>query len=69
MNSSKLIETASAQLKSKNILSHKIDSEILLSKVLGQTREEILVNLNKNIPLKKILKFKKLLKRRLYKLN
>ena len=67
MNSLKLIETASAQLKSKNILSHKIDSEILLSKVLGQTREEILVNLNKNIPLKKILKFKKLLKRRLSK--
>ncbi len=67
MNSSKLIETASAQLKSKNILSHKIDSEILLSKVLGQTREEILANLEKNIPLKKISKFKKLLKRRLSK--
>ena len=67
MNSSKLIETASAQLKSKNILSHKIDSEILLSKVLGQTREEILANLKKNIPLKKISKFKKLLKRRLSK--
>ena len=40
-----LINNGSRQLKDKNIYSHKLDSEILLSKVLNKTREELLINL------------------------
>ena len=36
-----LINNGSKQLKDKNINSHKIDSEILLSEALNQTREKI----------------------------
>jgi hypothetical protein len=45
----KLINNGSKQLKDKNICSHKLDSEILLSEALNQTREKILINLNKKI--------------------
>ena len=41
-----LINHGSRQLKDKKICSHKLDSEILLSKVLDKTREELLINLN-----------------------
>ena len=44
-----LINHGSRQLKNKKIFSHKLDSEILLSKVLNKTREELLINLNKKI--------------------
>ena len=39
-----LINSGSQQLKRKNIYSHKLDSEILLSKVLKKRREELLIN-------------------------
>ena len=44
-----LINIGSKQLKNKKIYSHKLDSEILLSKVLNKTREELLINLNQEI--------------------
>ena len=59
-----LINNGSIQLKDKNIYSHKLDSEILLSKVLNKTREELLINLNKKIEPKKINDFYKLVDRR-----
>mgnify|MGYP001308955288 CR=1 FL=1 len=59
-----LINNGSRKLKNKSICSHKLDSEILLSKVLNKTREELLTNLNEYLDLKKLKKFKKLLKRR-----
>ena len=40
-----LINSGSRRLKNKNIYSHKLDSEILLSKVLNKNREELLINL------------------------
>jgi len=64
MNALNLINFGSSLLKQKNILSHKLDSEILLSEVLQKKREEVLINLNQKISKKKINKYKKLIKRR-----
>ncbi len=60
----KLINDGSKQLKEKNIYSHKLDSEILLSEVLSQTREKMIINFNKKIPEKKIIDFNELINRR-----
>ena len=59
-----LINDGSKQLKEKNIHSHKLDSEILLSEILSQTREKMIINFNKKIEEKKITDFNKLIKRR-----
>ncbi len=59
-----LINDGSKQLKEKNIHSHKLDSEILLSEILSQTREKMIINFNKKIEEKKIKDFNKLIKRR-----
>ena len=64
MNILNLINEGSKQLKSKRIYSHKLDSEILLSKVLNRTREDLLINLNRKIEHKKIANFYKLVDRR-----
>jgi len=60
----KLINNGSKQLKDKNIYSYKLDSEILLSEALNQTREKTLINLNKRIEPKKINDFYRFIKRR-----
>ena len=44
-----LINLGSKRLKSKDIDSNKLDSEILLSKVLNKRREELLLNLNQKV--------------------
>ncbi len=59
-----LLNDGSAILKEKNIFSHKIDSEILLSKVLNKTREHLLINSDYNVAPKKVENFKKLIIRR-----
>ena len=59
-----LINSGSRQLKNKNIYSHKLDSEILLSKVLNKTREELLINLDQKIAPQEISDFNKLVDRR-----
>ena len=59
-----LLNQASKYLKDKNILSHRIDSEILLSKVLDKSREELILNLDKDIEKAKVSKFKGLIYRR-----
>ena len=59
-----LINNGSRQLKDKNIYSHKLDSEILLSEVLNQTREELLINLNQKVEPQKITYFHRLIDRR-----
>ena len=63
----KLINNGSKQLKNRNINSHQLDSEILLSRVLNKTREELLINLNQRIEPKKIRDFHKLVLRRSFK--
>jgi release factor glutamine methyltransferase len=59
-----LINSGSLQLKDNNITSHILDSEILLAKTLNKKREEILINLDKEVSKKKIQYFKKLILRR-----
>ncbi len=64
MNTLKLINEGSYKLKQSNIISHQLDSEILLSKVLNKTRENLLINLEQNIDRKNVKKFENLIRRR-----
>ena len=64
MNTFKIIKAGSNLLKNNNITSHILDSEILLSKTLKKSREEILTHLDKKISKEDILVFKNYLKRR-----
>ncbi len=67
MNALKLMRVGSYKLKKNNILSNILDSEILLSKSLNKSREEMLINLNITINKKNIKKFNQFLNRRLKK--
>ena len=49
MNTSDLLNKGSKKLKYKGIKSSQIDSEILLSNILGRSRENILINLDKKV--------------------
>ena len=44
MKSSELINIGSKLLRKKNIYSHKLDSEIILSHILKINREQLLLN-------------------------
>ena len=55
------IKIGSNLLKEKKIISHVIDSEILLSKILAKSREEVLINPDQNICEKNMLLFNELL--------
>ena len=55
MNALEIIKLGSKLLKIKDIQSNILDSEILLSKTLNKSREEILINLDQKIN-KKTLK-------------
>ena len=59
-----LINIGSHELKSNNVNSHRLDSELLLSKTLNKTREQLLINLDQEVPLKQVKNFKKLIERR-----
>ena len=59
-----LINNGSKLLKDKKIYSHKLDSEILLSKVLKKTREELIINLEQKITPQEISEFNTLIDRR-----
>ena len=64
MNVFKIIKIGSNILKENRIPSHILDSEILLSKILNKSREEILINLDRKINKNNISKFKEYLTRR-----
>jgi release factor glutamine methyltransferase len=59
-----LINSGSQQLKNNNINSYRLDAELLLAKVLNKKREELLVNLNKEVEPNMIENFKKFIERR-----
>ena len=59
-----VIKTGSELLKEKNISSHVLDTELLLSKSLNKSREELLVNLDQNINKRELTNFNKYLIRR-----
>ena len=65
MNRFDLLNIGSSKLKKKNISSYNLDSELLLSKVLNKSREEVLVSPDKIVDPKNIIKFNNLIKRRL----
>jgi len=58
------IKAGSKLLKEKNISTNILDSELLLSKSLNKSREEILINLEQNINKKVLADFNKYLLRR-----
>ena len=64
MNYLEALNYGNSILKIGNIKSYLIDSELLLSKVLDIPREQILINLKKNIDVKKLNLFKNLLLKR-----
>ena len=64
MRAFEVIKIGSELLKNKKIQSHILDSELLLSKTINKSREEILVNLDQIIDKKSFLVFKKYLQRR-----
>jgi len=65
MQTSELINLGSKTLKDKNIISHRIDSEIILSHILKISREKLLTNENE-IAKEHIIKFKSFISRRLF---
>ena len=64
MNYNSAIYYASKLFKKNLIDSAKLDSEIILSKSVNLTREQILLNLNKKLSFKELKYFKKLIDRR-----
>ena len=64
MNAFEVIKIGSNLLKENKIPTHILDSEILLSNILGRSREQILVNLDQKISDKNVLIFKEYCKRR-----
>ena len=66
MKAFEIIKFGSNLLKEKKISSFILDSEILLSKTLNKTRENILINLDQKINSKNISAFKEYLLRRSY---
>ena len=59
------IHQASQLLKKHNIASHLLDAEIILSEVMGVSKEFILINSSANMPKNKIRKYDIAIKRRL----
>ena len=64
MNVLELLNQGSKHLKQKKITSHRLDSEILLSKDLDKRREDVLINLDQKIYSNQIFRYNKLLNRR-----
>ena len=66
MKASEAINIGSKILKNRNIISHKIDAEIILSHVLKTSREKLLIN-EQAISYINLKRFKKIISRRLKK--
>ena len=57
MNYQEILERGSRTLKINKIKNPNLDSELILSKVLNKTREQILINFNDLINQKQLQKF------------
>ena len=64
MNTYELLKIGSATLKENKIVSFILDSEILLSKVLQKSRQDLLLNLSQTVSKKDFLKYSNLIHRR-----
>ena len=49
MNNLNSLNYGNKLLKKKNIITYRLDSELLLSKALNKNREDLLIDLNTNI--------------------
>ncbi len=67
MNTLELLNIGSNKLRFKGVLSHRLDSELILSKILKKSREEIIINLDRNITSKESVIFQRFIKRRIKK--
>ena len=61
------IKQASQLLKKHNIISHELDAEIILSDIMGTSKEFLMVNNQINISKKTIKKYNSAIKRRIKK--
>ena len=64
MNIKNSINKGSKLLKENNIISHIIDSEILMTKALNKNREYVLLNLEKNLKEKELNAYNQLISQR-----
>jgi release factor glutamine methyltransferase len=64
MNIKNSINNGSKLLKENNIISHFIDSEILMTKALNQNREYVLLNLEKDLKEKELNAYNQLISQR-----
>ena len=64
MNYQEILERGNRALKTNKIKNPNLDSELILSKVLNKTREQILINFNYFINQKQLQKFNNYLSRR-----
>ena len=64
MNTLDLINLGAKKLRQKRIATSRLDSELLMSKILNKKREEILINLDKEISQRYSDRYKKLIIRR-----
>ena len=64
MKAHEIIKFGSNLLKERRVQSYILDSEILLSKVLNKSREELLIDLNQNVSEKNLSTFNEYLLRR-----
>ena len=65
MNALELLNSGSYKLQKKKIKTHRLDSEILLSKVLNKSREKMLIGLNQNMKISEVSEFDNFIQRRL----
>ena len=63
MNILNLISKGSYKLKNNSILSYRLDSEILLSKVLEKSRERVIINQEEKVCKERLFKFNILIKK------
>jgi len=64
MNISELLNSGAEILKVNKIRTHQLDSELVLSSLLKQQRENLIIDSNKNVSANTIFNFKKLIARR-----
>ena len=64
MNALELINIGAKELRQKKIDTSRIDSELLLSKILNKKREDILISLDQKISKENLLNYKNLILRR-----
>ena len=64
MKTLELLNFGSDKLRLKGVLSHQLDSELILSKILRKSREKIISDLNRKITLRDTIRFHQFIERR-----